>query len=122
MSEWHEQRDIVKWYKETWPEHSQALRVSMNGINLGGGQRAAIMIKQMRAQGMVDGEADIAILIPKPPFGCLILEHKASDSAHKLTEEQGTYLEYHNSIGNCAAMTKGIDAAKAAITTYMEST
>lgn len=121
LSEWHEQRDIVTWFRQTWPEHSRAIRISMNGLNLGGGRRAAIMIKQMRAQGMVEGESDIAILIPKPPHGCLILEHKASDSAHKLTEDQGRYLEYHESIGNCATTTRGIEAAKAAITTYMES-
>lgn len=119
MSEWLEQRDIIKWFKATYPEHVKSIRVSMNGLNLGGGKKAAIMINQMRAQGMVDGESDIAILIPNDDFGCLVLEHKASDSAHKLTTEQAEYLEYHESIGNCAVSTRGVEAAKAAIQTYM---
>lgn len=119
MSEWKEQRDVVKWFKEKWPEAASALRISLNGLNLGGGKKAAIMISQMKSQGMVVGEADIAILIPKSPYGCLLLEHKASDSAHKLSIEQAEYLDYHNSIGNCAVSTRGVEAAKAAITTYM---
>ena len=119
MSEFNEQLDVVKWFKETWPEAASSLRVSLNGLNLGGGKKAAIMISQMKSQGMVIGEADIAILIPKSPYGCLLLEHKASDSAHKLTDDQVKYLDYHNSIGNCAVSTRGVEAAKAAITTYM---
>lgn len=119
MSEWKEQRDVVKWFKEIWPQAASSLRVSLNGLNLGGGKKAAIMISQMKSQGMVVGESDIAILIPKGPYGCLILEHKADGSAHKLTEDQEEYLDYHNSIGNCAVSTRGVEAAKAAITTYM---
>jgi len=120
MSEWHEQRDIIAWFKAYYPKHARSIRVSMNGLNFGGGRKAAIMISQMRAQGMVEGESDIAILIPTDEYGCLVLEHKASDSAHKLTPEQADYLEYHESIGNCAVSTRGTEAAKAAIKTYMD--
>ena len=121
MSEWHEQREIIQWFKEIWPEHAYSIRVSMNGLNLGGGRKAAIMVNQMRAQGMIDGEADIAILLPRRDFGSLLLEHKAEDSPHRLSESQEKYLDYHNNVGNCAVSSRGIDAAKAAIITYMES-
>jgi len=120
LTEWHEQREIITWYRAEWPQHARALRVSMNGLNLGGGRRAAIMIKQMRAQGMVEGESDMAILLPRGGFGCFIMEHKAEGAARKITSEQVSYLTYHNYHGNCAVSTRGVEAAKAAIRTYME--
>lgn len=118
-NEWQEQRTIVAWYKEQWPEHTQALRVSMNGLNLGGGRKAAIMISQMRAQGMIDGEADIAILLPRGGYGSLIIEHKADESAHTVSDAQAAYLDYHLEAGNCALSTRGIEEAKMAIKNYM---
>lgn len=118
-NEWHEQRTIVAWYRKLWPQHERSLRVSMNGLNFGGGQKAARMISQMRAQGMVEGESDIAIMLPRQRYGGLILEHKALGSKHDLTQGQRDYLDYHQKIGNRALMTRGVEQAKEVIAEYM---
>ena len=77
------------------------------------------MMSQMRAQGLVEGESDMAILLPRGGFGCFIDEHKAADAKHVVTPEQASYLAYHNFHGNCAVSTRGVEAAKSAITAYM---
>lgn len=120
MSEWHEQRELIGWFRSKWPEFEKSIRVSMNGLNLGGGVRAARMVNQMRAQGMIDGEADIVLALPKGGYGALVLEHKAQGGNHKVQNNQQEYLDYHNGIGNCAVATTGVEAAKAAILTYMD--
>ena len=77
-------------------------------------------MKQIKAQGGVTGEADIAILLPRGEYGSLLVEHKADGSTHKLSDAQQEYLDYHNIIGNCAVSTRGTEALKAAILAYME--
>lgn len=119
MTEAQEQREIVRWFRAKWPEHSQSLRVSQTGGYRGKGRAGAIRQAQIKGQGGVVGEADIAILLPRGGFGALLIEHKGEGQAHGLTEAQAAYLEYHRSIGNAAAVTRGIDAAKAAIESYM---
>ena len=121
MTEAQEQKEIVAWFVATYPEYAKSIRVSMSGINLGGGRNAAIMINYMKAQGMVKGESDIAILIARGGYGCLVLEHKAEGQTHKLTEDQQDYLDYHTSVGNMAVSTRGVSMATAAIETYMEA-
>ncbi len=120
MTEWEEQREIVQWFRRTYPEHPMAIRASMNGLNLGAGRKAAVAMNQMRAQGLVEGESDIAILLPRQGYGCLLVEHKAAGGTHKITPDQQNYLDYHTDQGNCAVSTKGVEAAKGAIRTYMK--
>lgn len=119
MSETQEQKDFVVWFRDEYPQYAHCLRVSMSGINHGGGKRGAIMANYFRSQGVVDGEADIAILVQRNDFGSLVIEHKADDSEHKLTKEQIVYLELHNASGNCAISTRGIDALKSAVKSYL---
>ena len=85
------------------------------------GKSGAVQWNMMRSQGVEKGEPDIAILVPRGGFGSLVLEHKAEGQSHKLTAEQQDHLSYHESVGNCAVSTRGVEAAKAAIKCYMES-
>ena len=120
MSEAAEQRELVKWFRETWPEHEKSLRVSMSGMNYGSGQRGAMLARHVKSQGVVKGEADIAILLKRGEFGCMVIEHKSDEAMRGATEAQLEYIRYHNEIGNCAVVTKGVDMAKFAIQQYME--
>lgn len=122
MSEADEQKEIVRWFRAQYPEHAMSLRISQTGGHIGKGRSAAIRNSQSRAMGRVNGESDIAILLPRGGYGALLIEHKAKGSAHKATPEQIAYVEYHNNIGNCACITRGVDAATAAIKTYIEAT
>lgn len=120
MSEASEQRQIVQWFRETYPEYAHCLRVSLAGLNFGSGQRAARMVNHIRSQGIHPGEADILIAVKRGEFGSLVIEHKAQGSAHKASFEQIQYLERHVASGNCGMLTRGVDVAKAAIVAYME--
>jgi len=119
VTETEEQKIIVKWFRSTYPEYRHCLRVSMAGMNLGSGKRAAQMVNHMHSMGVEQGEADIAILLRRGNFGALIIEHKAESQSHKATDEQVAYLQSHNSTGNLAVLTRGIEACKSAISDYM---
>lgn len=120
MSEFEEQKAVIRWFRETYPEHIMSLRVSANGIHRGKGRAAMRRIAKEKSQGFVTGEADIAILVPRGGFGCLLIEHKADDAMKGATGKQLEYLQYHNAVGNCGVVTKGVDMAKAAIKQYMD--
>ena len=72
-----------------------------------------------KAMGAVPGESDIAILLPRGGHGAFLMEYKKDGGSYKATPRQVEYIDYHNSIGNCACVTRGIEAAKAAIVAYM---
>jgi hypothetical protein len=124
MTETEEVKAIYKWFLAEYPEYEHCWRVSTSGMNLGGGKRAAIMIKFLRSIGVVIGESDIAILLPRQKalkqFGSLIIEHKAEGSKWKATAEQVAYIHRHNETGNLAVITSGIGAAQAAIRAYID--
>lgn len=119
MTESDEQKEIVRYFRERYPQYARSLRVSQSGSYRGAGRKGAIRTAQVAAMGGVTGEADIAINLPRQGFGSLIIEHKAEGSAHKATAEQVAYIEYHNREGNCAVLTRGLDMAITAIDTYM---
>lgn len=117
-----EHREIVKWFRETYPEYRRCLRVSLSGLNFGSGARAGRMVNYIKSQGIEDGESDLLIALPRSGYGSLLLELKADDALRGATGKQLEYIQFHNSkeIGNCAVVTKGVDMAKAAISQYME--
>jgi len=119
VTEAEEQAIIVTYFRARFPKFARSLRVSQSGGFKGKGRQGAIRMGQIKAQGGVKGEADIAILLPRHGFGCLLIEHKAAGSSHKATIEQLEYVTYHNENGNLAVVTRGVEAAVAAINTYL---
>ena len=119
MSEASEQREFVTWFRTRYPQYALSLRVSQSGAYRGSGTKGAIRTSQARLQGAVKGEADIAILVPRGTFGCLLVEHKKAGGRHQVTTEQQEYLDYHNRLGNCAVSTQGLGALQAAVTAYL---
>lgn len=119
MTEAKEQSEFVAWFKECWPEHVKSLRCSMNGLPRHGRQ-GAILWNIMKGLGVQKGEPDIAILLPKGGYGAFLAEHKRGNGTHKITPEQFEQLEYHESIGNYAISTRGLDELKKSVMEYME--
>ncbi len=122
MSEWQEQRELIKWFRDAYPQYKGSIRLSLNGVNLGGGKKAAIIINQMKAQGMVLEESDLFFAVPQNYIGgfCgLFIEMKAQGK--KPTEGQLEYLEYQLSMGYAAEWCEGAEEAKRIITEYMET-
>ena len=120
-TEFEEQREVVAWFREKWPQHQKSLRLSLNGLNLGGGKKAAMIINQIKSQGAVLGEADLVILLPRMGYGALVIEHKAENDKKGPSDEQLDYIGYHNMIGNKALITKGVQKFKDAILEYMNN-
>ena len=114
-----EQREVVKRFRERWPEHTASLRPSMNGISRAGGIKAAKMWNFMKALGADEEDLDLAILVPKGGYCGLIIEHKGEGQPHKLTEGQQAQIDYFNGIGYMAISTRGTEALWAAIVAYM---
>lgn len=114
-----EQRDFVKWFRETYPGHRKSLRVSMAGMKRQGRVSGARMWNMMKSQGLEKGEADIVIALPRGQYGALVIEHKGAGQSHKVTEDQEAYLEYHASIGNLAASTRGEEELQQVVQDYM---
>lgn len=120
MTEAEEQKEIVAWFRATYPDYAVCLRVSQWGDARGRSRKtAAIRRAKARGQGAVDGESDMAILLKRGEFGSLLIEHKSAGQAHKASEAQLEYIRRHNALGNCAIVTRGVEAAKAAIAQYM---
>lgn len=117
MSEWTEQREVIKWFKDTYPQYERSIRLSMNGVNLGGGKKAAIMINQMKAQGMVAEEADLFFALSSRGYHGLFLELK--DFGKKPTKGQSEYLAYQRAMGYEAEWCEGAEEAIALIKNYI---
>ena len=120
MSESTEHKEVVAWFRSQYPEYARSLRVSQSGRRSGSSKRAAMAWAAQVAHGAVLGEADIAILLPRGPYGCLMMEYKASDSMYQPTQVQRDYIDYYNEVGNLGLICRGVDIAKAAIKQYME--
>lgn len=121
MSESSEQKTIVAYFRAQYPKYAMSLRVSQSGGFRGRGKEGAIRSRNVQSMGGVTGESDIAILLPRGGFGCLLIEHKADGGKHMATPMQLSYLEYHRSQGNCAVLTRGVEAAISAIDAYMSA-
>jgi hypothetical protein len=129
LSESQEQKEIVAWFRNAFPQYAKCLRVSQSGGYRGSGRKGAIRTANIKAQGGVTGEADIAILLPREGqdgkiYGSLLIEHKSASGTHKVTPAQQEYMDFHNDpeINNIATSTRGVDAAIAAILAYIQDT
>ena len=113
-----EQRDFVKWFRETYPGHRKSLRVSMAGLPRYG-RKGAVQWNMMKSQGLEKGEADIVIALPRGQYGALVIEHKGDGMSREVTEEQSEYLKYHAGIGNFAISTRGLEELQQVVQDYM---
>lgn len=117
-SESDEQKTIVAYFRVRYPKYARSIRVSQSGLYRGHGREGAKRMAQAKKLGVVTGESDLAFLIPRGGFGCLLLEHKPGKGG-AATREQLDYLAYHNEAGNLAVLTRGVEAAIRAIDDYM---
>lgn len=119
MSESSDQKEIIRWFRETYPHYAKCLRVSMGGVNFGYGSKAARKFAMMKSQGLVLGESDITVLLPRAGYGCLLIEYKSDEDKAGPSANQLDYISHHKAIGNMAMVCKGIGMAKDSIAKYM---
>jgi len=121
MTEYTEQKEVIRWFRDIYPQYAMSIRLSLNGLPKGSGRSAHIRNSMMRTQGMVDEESDLFFAIPQNHIGGfsgLFIEMK--DFGKKPTEGQLEYLEYQLSMGYAAEWCEGSEAAKRVISEYME--
>jgi len=127
MSESTEQKEIVSWFRETYPDLAPAFSLSMNGVNLGAGKHAAIMMNHLKAQGLTVGECDFKILVPRGTFHGLCIELKktgwkvSGKAAAEKHQKQIDYLNFMTEQGYLAAICIGKTAAIDTIKAYLSS-
>lgn len=123
MSEFQEQKKVIDWFKSAYPKYERSIRLSMNGVNLGGNKKAAMIVNQMKSQGFVKEESDLFFAIPQNHIGGfsgLFIEMK--DAGTKPTQGQLDYLEYQLSMGYAAEWCEGSEEAIEAIKNYIRKT
>lgn len=122
MTEAQEQRDLIKWFRDKYPQYVKRTRLSLNGVSLGGGVKAARAINNLKAQGMVKDEADLVFMIPNKHFHGLVIEFKSTTGSHKASDGQLAYLDDLAGDGYAAYLCKGIESAKETIENYLNDT
>ena len=120
MSEFQEHRDLVRWFRTTYPQYGKCIRLSLNGVNLPmNGSKAAMVVNQFKSQGMVKGESDLFFAVPNLTYHGLFIEMKAEGG--KATPEQLEYIEFMLSLQYEAVVLEGAKAAKEFIADYMKT-
>lgn len=128
MSEASEQKEVITWYRATYPQWDRSIRLSMNGIKLNGGKQASMIINSMKAQGMTKHESDLCFLVPRGTFHGLVIEMKPTDwnpkkmSQKQRKDHQGQldYLDYMDGLGYMAALCIGKESAIDTIRSYLK--
>jgi len=118
MSEYDEQKIVIKWFRDTYPDMKRSIRLSLNGIPKGGGKSGRIRNSMARTQGMVDAESDLFFAMPNGNYHGIFIEMK--DWGKKPTSEQSDYLTYQTSMGYMACWCEGAQEAINVIKEYLK--
>ena len=117
MSEYDQQKIVVAWWRDIYPQYPMSIRLSMNGLPKGSGRAAAIRVSMMRTQGMTDAEADLLFCVARGNYNGLFVEMK--DFGKKPTADQLEYLQYQRDNGYQAVWAEGAEEAIRLTTEYM---
>jgi hypothetical protein len=104
-TEHEEQRELVRWFRQTWP-----------GVRIfaipNGGARSPATAGRLKAEGVSSGVPDLFI----PAWG-LWVEMKRTKGG-SLSAEQKDWITYLESVRFCCIVGKGADDAKCKIQTF----
>lgn len=117
-SEYQEQKEFVEWLRIAHPRHAKAIRLSLNGIRLGGVQ-GNIQISKAKACGMIVGEADMLIAYPSGKYCGIVLEFKKVGGV--VSKEQFQYLLEMAQIGHFTAVPFSAKEAIGAFESYIRN-
>ena len=113
MDEHNIQRLLVAWFRDRYPALSGVFFAIPNG-----GRRNKVTAAQMKAEGVLAGIPDLMLATPRGDKAGLFLELKtARGSASKA---QRAAIAALSEQGYAVAVAKGYEAAKTAITDYLE--
>jgi hypothetical protein len=106
-TEHEEQRELVRWFRKTWP-----------GVRIfaipNGGHRSMATAGRLKAEGVASGVPDLFI-----PAWRLWVEMKRSKGG-SLSPEQKDWITYLESVNYWCIVGKGADDAKAKISAFFD--
>lgn len=105
LTEHEEQRELVRWFRQTWP--SVRIFAIPNG-----GARSPATAGRLKAEGVSSGVPDLFI----PAWG-LWVEMKRSKGG-SLSAEQKDWIAYLESVRFCCIVGKGADDAKSKLQAF----
>jgi len=136
LSESSEQKELIKWFRVTYPQHywefydnkkklqkGQLLMASQNGVSRGkaGSKDAAIRTSIAKAEGMVAGANDLQLIMARHGFHGLWIEFKATPpNDSKLTIGEQIFADAVSAQGYMAVVCKGLEAAQDTIRSYLD--
>jgi hypothetical protein len=104
-TEHEEQRELVRWFRQTWP-----------GVRIfaipNGGARSPATAGRLKAEGVSSGVPDLFI----PAWG-IWLEMKRTKGG-SLSSEQKDWITYLESVGFCCIVGKGAGDAKSKLQAF----
>ena len=106
-SEHFEQREVVRWFRQTWPG------VRIHAIPNGGARNKATA-GRLKAEGVASGVPDLFV-----PAWRLWVEMKRTKGG-SLSPEQKDWITYLQEVGYCAIVCKGAEDAKRQISAFRE--
>jgi hypothetical protein len=119
LSEHQEQVLLMQWFKLQHKKHEGHLFAIPNGAHLAGDARArAIKITKMKAEGFLNGVADLFLMIPKDGWHGLFIEMKAKKGV--LSDDQEKFLGKAQMMGYLSVVCYGFEDAKKIITEYLK--
>lgn len=105
QSEHFEQRELVRWFRQTWP-----------GVRIfaipNGGARSKATAGRLKAEGVASGVPDLFV-----PAWRLWIEMKRVKGG-SLSPEQKDWIAYLESVGYCVIVGKGAESAKELIRAF----
>lgn len=104
-SEHFEQRELVRWFRQTWPD------VRIFAIP-NGGARSKATAGRLKAEGVASGVPDLFV-----PAWRLWVEMKRAKGG-SLSPEQKDWIKYLESVGFCCIVGKGAEDAKRQISAF----
>lgn len=112
ISEAHIQCTCVTWFRYRFPKLSKLLVAVPNG-----GSRDLREARNLKAQGVTAGVADLLLLVPRDGFGCLCIEMKTEKG--KQSEHQVDWQKQAEINGNKYVVCRSLDQFISEITNYL---
>lgn len=112
LTEHEEQALLIKWFDLQYKDKFILFAIPNGGL------RNAIVAKKMKKEGVRSGVPDLFLAVPRKPYGGLFIEMKRAKGG-KLSLYQKDMIKSLEEAGYLCIVAKGFEAAKQAITEYL---
>jgi hypothetical protein len=113
LTEYEEQKALVKWFRSEYPEHRRRLIAILNDAHRGSLVRASVD----KARGLVPGTSDLFLRVPVGSWHGLWIEMKTAIG--RASDEETQFLSDALRDGYAGAVCRGSKAAQEIIAQYL---